>query len=75
MLSKEEIKQYKLRECDENEVNPFAPRGANICLDFLNKKMCSRTNEKRICRFRHLLHNHPDAIADRNRNGKKKQDS
>ena len=73
--SKEEIKQYKLRECDENEVNPFAPRGAKICFDFLNKKMCSRTNAKRICRFRHLLHNHPDAIADRNRNGKKKQDS
>ena len=67
LLSEEEIKQYQLRTCDENETNPFAPIDAPICFEFLNHGFCSRTAAMKICRYRHLLPSHPDAIADRNR--------
>lgn len=72
LCTKEEIEKYHLRKCDPYEVNPFAPYGANICFEFLNKKTCSRNNAMKICRYRHLLPNHPDAIADRERNAKRK---
>ena len=70
-LSNEEIIKYGLRKCEEDEVNPFAPLNANICFEFLNKKCCSRTRSMKICRYRHLLPNHPDAIADRQRFSRK----
>lgn len=75
LLTKEEIEHYRLRECDDNEVNPFAPVNAKICFEFLNKKMCSRTAEMKICRYRHLLPSHPEAIADRQRIAKRRQHS
>lgn len=68
MLSEREIQKYRLRPCEENECNPFAPKDARICFDYLNKRVCSRNATMRICRYRHLLPNHPEAIADRNRN-------
>ena len=71
-LSQEEIDKYKLRKCEPNEVNPFAPEGAKICFEFLNKKVCGRTSNMKICRYRHLLPSHPDAVADRVRNSKRK---
>lgn len=66
-LTEEEIFEFNLRPCEANECNPFAQKNAKICFDFLNKKVCSRNAAMRICRYRHLLPNHPDAIADRNR--------
>lgn len=65
LLSQEEILKYKLRECDPYETNPFAPRDAKICFEFLNRRICSRNQDMKICRFRHLLPEHPDAIQDR----------
>lgn len=72
LLSPEEIAKYRLRKCEPDEVNPFAPANAKICYDFLNKRVCSRTMEMKICRYRHLLPNHPDAKADRERTSKRK---
>lgn len=72
LLSPEEIAKYRLRKCEPDEVNPFAPANAKICYDFLNKRVCSRTMEMKICRYRHLLPNHPDAKADRERSSKRK---
>lgn len=65
LISKEEIEKYQLRECDLFESNPFAPRGAKICFEYLNRHVCSRNMCKKICRFRHLESEHPDAIRDR----------
>ena len=70
LLTEDQIQEYQLRPCDDNECNPFAPRDSKICFDFLNKKICTRNAMMKICRYRHLLPNHPDAIADRNRNKK-----
>lgn len=64
-LSKEEIEKYKLRVCDPFETNPFAQKDAKICFEFLNRRVCSRNQEMKICRFKHLLPEHPDAIQDR----------
>ena len=65
LLSEQDIQQYKLRPCEEFETNPFAPIDAPICFSYLNRGVCSRTHEMRICRYRHLLPEHPDAIRDR----------
>lgn len=65
LLSDEEIVKYNLRPCEEFETNPFAPRDAPICFDFLNRGICGRTQEMKICRYRHLLPEHPEAIKDR----------
>ena len=65
LLSEQDIQQYKLRPCEEFETNPFAPKDAPICFSYLNRGVCSRTHEMRICRYRHLLPEHPDAIRDR----------
>lgn len=73
LLTDQEIEQYRLRPCEEFEVNPFAPRDAPICFDFLNRGVCRRTENMKICRYRHLLPNHPDAIADRQRSVLKRQ--
>ncbi|KAM7456344.1 hypothetical protein BLSTO_02894 [Blastocystis sp. subtype 1] len=67
LLSEEEIAYYKLRPCEPFETNPFAPKDAKICFEFLNKHVCSRNAKMQVCHFRHLLPNHPDAIADRER--------
>ncbi len=46
--------------------NPNAqPTEQRICYSFLNKGSCAREG----CTFRHLLPAHPDAVADRVRNG------
>jgi hypothetical protein len=52
--------------------NPFIEQNSNavpgdfrICYTYLNRGKCDRAN----CSFRHLLPGHPDAIADRVRNG------
>ena len=66
-LSEEEIRKYQLRPCEPFETNPFAPADAKICFDFLNHHVCSRNQDMKICRFRHLLPEHPDAIRDRAR--------
>lgn len=48
------------------EQNPNAvPGDFRICYTYLNRGKCDRAN----CSFRHLLPGHPDAIADRVRNG------
>ena len=65
LLSKEDIEKYRLRECEPYETNPFAPKDAKICFEFLNRHVCSRNQDMKICRFRHLLPEHPDAIQDR----------
>ena len=65
LLSDEEIARYGLRPCEEFETNPFAPKDAPICFDFLNRGVCGRTQEMKVCRYRHLLPNHPEAIKDR----------
>ena len=65
LLTPEEIEFHHLRPCDTLETNPFAPRDAKICFEYLNKHVCSRNVMMRVCRFRHLLPNHPDALADR----------
>ena len=70
LLSKEEIERYRLRVCASGEVNPFAPEDARICFEYLNKKLCKRTSNMKICRYRHLQPNHPDAIADRAKNAR-----
>ena len=70
LLSDEEIEKYKLRPCPPGEVNPFAPENARICFEYLNKKVCKRTSNMKICRYRHLLPSHPEAIADRTKNAK-----
>lgn len=67
MLSEKDIRSYQLRPCEPDECNPFAPKNAKICFDFLNKNVCSRNSDMRICRYRHLKPNHPEAIADRKR--------
>lgn len=67
LLSEEEIRKYQLRPCEPFETNPFAPADAKICFDFLNHHVCSRNQDMKICRFRHLLPEHPDAIRDRAR--------
>ena len=65
LLSEEEIIKYGLRPCEEYETNPFAPKDAPICFDFLNRGVCGRTQEMKVCRYRHLLPEHPEAIKDR----------
>lgn len=65
LLSKEDIKKYNLRVCDAFESNPFAPQEAKICFEYLNHHVCSRNVAKRICRFRHLESEHPEAVKDR----------
>lgn len=67
LLSKEEIVHYGLYPCGPNESNPFASPESKICFDYLNHHVCSRNYSMRICRFRHLEANHPDAIQDRKR--------
>jgi len=42
------------------------PGEQRICFPFLNRGSCERGA---ACRFRHLPPDHPDAIADRMRNG------
>lgn len=67
VLSVEDVEKYQLRPCEKFETNPFAPRNAPICFEYLNHGVCSRTASMKICRYRHLLPSHPDAIADRSR--------
>lgn len=46
--------------------NPNAkPNELRICYTFLNRQACDRPE----CTFRHLLPGHPDAVADRIKNG------
>ena len=40
-----------------------------MCFEFMNKGTCQRVESGKICRFRHLDSDHPDAIADRFKNG------
>eukprot|EP00965_Chrysotila_dentata_P099569 3291390-Pleurochrysis_carterae.AAC.4 len=49
-----------------DEVPTAAPAGGRICFTFLNKGSCTYAGE---CRFRHLMPEHPDAVADRVRTG------
>lgn len=74
ILPKEEIVKYQLRPCEQFERNPFAPVNAPICFEFVNHGFCSRNAAMKICRYRHLLPSHPDAIADRNRTSHAKGD-
>lgn len=67
LLTEEEIEEYQLHPCEEHECNPFAPKNSKICFDYLNKRICSRNSMMKICRYRHLLPSHPEAIADKNR--------
>ena len=64
-LSEEEIKAWHLSPCSDNEVNPFSNPKEKLCYDFQNHGYCKRNQEGKICRFRHLLHSHKDAIQDR----------
>lgn len=73
LLSNDEIIRYQLRPCEENETNPFAPLNAPLCKDFLNHKVCERTKNMKICRYRHVLPQHPLAIEDRERRKRERQ--
>jgi len=55
---------------DPLQLNPHAAPGAKICFDFLNRGQCSRTQSGKVCSYRHLPPNHPEAIADRIKSGK-----
>ena len=44
--------------------------GVAICFDFINKGSCSRLMRGEPCKYRHLAPNHPDAVADKIRQGK-----
>lgn len=65
MLSEEEAAIWHLSPCSDNEVNPFSNPKENLCYDFQNHSYCKRNREGKICRFRHLLSDHEDAIRDR----------
>merc|ERR1719473_1096681 len=46
------------------------PGETRICFPFLNKGVCERGA---LCKFRHLTPDHPDAVADRAKNGRNAQ--
>ena len=48
------------------EVRTLAAPNARLCFTYLNHNTCSRGS---ACSFRHVLPDHPDAIADRIRTG------
>lgn len=64
-LSEEESTAWHLTPCSENEVNPFSNPQEKLCYDFQNHGFCKRNQDGKICRFRHLLQDHKDAIRDR----------
>ena len=64
-LSEEEIAVWHLSPCSSNEVNPFSTPKERLCFDFMNHSYCKRNREGKICRFRHLLQGHEDAVKDR----------
>lgn len=66
-LSEEEAAVWHLSPCSKNEVNPFSSPQEKLCYDFQNHGFCKRNQEGKICRFRHLLQEHADAVRDRRR--------
>lgn len=56
--------------CNSVEHNPNASINARLCYDFLNTGVCKRESSTGICKFRHVLHDHIDAVIDKIRNGK-----
>lgn len=64
-LSPLESDAWMLNPCSEEEVNPFSSPREKLCYDFLNTGVCKRNQEGKICRFRHCLPNHEEAVKDR----------
>ena len=56
---------WMLIPCSSKEVNPFSSPREKLCYDFLNTGVCKRNQEGKICRFRHCLPNHEEAVKDR----------
>ena len=56
--------------CNSVEHNPNASINARLCYDFLNTGVCKRESSAGICKFRHVLQDHIDAVIDKIRNGK-----
>ena len=54
-LTDYEANAWLLSPCVANDVNPFATPSEKICYDFVNTGLCKRTQEGKICRFRHSL--------------------
>ena len=54
-LTDYEANAWLLSPCVANDVNPFATPDEKICYDFVNTGLCKRTQEGKICRFRHSL--------------------
>ena len=54
-LTDYEANAWLLSPCVANDVNPFATPAEKICYDFVNTGLCKRTQEGKICRFRHSL--------------------
>ena len=64
-LSSLEADAWMLMPCSAEEVNPFSSPREKLCYDFLNTGVCKRNQEGKICRFRHCLPNHEEAVKDR----------
>ncbi|KAK8796807.1 hypothetical protein WA588_000933 [Blastocystis sp. NMH] len=62
---------WMLYPCSDKEVNPFGNPHEKLCYDYLNTHVCKRNQEGKICRFRHCLPTHADALKDRLKNEKK----
>ena len=62
---------WMLYPCSDKEVNPFGNPHEKLCYDYLNTHVCKRNQEGNICRFRHCLPRHADALKDRLKNEKK----
>ena len=67
-LTEFEANAWLLCPCAAKEVNPFGSPHEKMCYDFLNTHVCKRNQEGKICRFRHCLPSHEDAVRDRMKN-------
>ena len=61
-LTEYEASAWLLSPCVANDVNPFATPSEKICYDFVNTGTCKRTQEGKICRFRHSLVNESNGM-------------
>lgn len=70
-LTEFEADAWLLHPCEAMEVNPFANPKEKLCYDYLNGQVCKRNMEGKICRFRHCLPAHKDAVYDKLKHSKK----